>query len=165
MTEELRDAEFYCSEYASKEQPHIEGLLQGLHTGVKHLERDLAERRERHEDISEQETARRMLHRIIACSNRRNHVGFPEMVSYILGERHFICSHEFVATSFDGCFKLFMKELHQGVGLYAAKHAQASAPLEVHRCLDEPESIDTSASSTTAATGRGSYFEVKARLA
>ena len=81
MLDELRDAEFYCSEYASKEQPHIEGLLQVLHNGLQHLDRELAERIARGEAIASQEKARRVLHRLVACTHRRVHQGFPAMVS------------------------------------------------------------------------------------
>eukprot|EP00973_Karenia_brevis_P093103 12415638-Karenia_brevis.AAC.1 len=87
--------EFYCSEYAGKEQPHIEGLLQVLHNALCHLEVDMAKIAAAGEQVSVQERARRCLHRLISCTNKRMHKGFPEMLSYIYGKPTYASSHDF----------------------------------------------------------------------
>ena len=117
MLQDLRDMEFYCAEYAAKEQPHIEGLLQVLHNGVGHLEVDIAKLRASGQDVALQEQARRVLHRLVSCTNRRMHKGFPEMVSCILGKPHFMCCHDFVTVPFGSQSKNLMQELHRGMGL------------------------------------------------
>ena len=99
------DHEFYCTNYATKEEPHIEGLLQTLADGVRRLEADAAASRERGEDVPEAvELARRMLHRLLSSTNRRMHKGFPEMLSYILGKPAAYSSHSFVTCSYASVF-------------------------------------------------------------
>ena len=116
MLADLADMEFYCAEYASKEQPHIEGLLQVLHNGVGHIELDMAKLRASGQDVSVHEHGRRVLHRLVSCTNRRMHKGFPEMVSYILGKPHFIASHEFVGANFDPPFRALRGALYHAMG-------------------------------------------------
>ena len=86
MVDTLIAHEFYCATYASKEQPHIEGLCQTLQDGVRGLERELAERRARGDpEVEPLERGRRLLHRLLSSTNRRMHKGYPEMLSDITG--------------------------------------------------------------------------------
>ena len=43
MIDSMGDHEFYCASYASKEQPHIEGLLHTLADSVRSLEQNMAQ--------------------------------------------------------------------------------------------------------------------------
>jgi hypothetical protein len=137
MLQDLRDMEFYCAEYAAKEQPHIEGLLQVLHNGVGHLEVDMAKLRASGQNVTLHEQARRVLHRLVSCTNRRMHKGFPEMVSYILGKPHFMCSHDFVTVPFGSQFTHLMQELHRGMGLSTGPDEVQASLLEVAGTLDD----------------------------
>lgn len=137
MLQDLRDMEFYCAEYAAKEQPHIEGLLQVLHNGVGHLEVDIAKLRASGQNVTLHEQARRVLHRLVSCTNRRMHKGFPEMVSYILGKPHFMCSHDFVTVPFGSQFTHLMQELHRGMGLSTGPDEVQASLLEVAGTLDD----------------------------
>ena len=94
------DHEFYCASYASKEQPHIEGLLQSLIDGVRGLDREVADREEQGEPIEALERSKRVLNRLISSTNRRMHKGYPEMLSYLLQKPSYYCSHSFVTLLF-----------------------------------------------------------------
>ena len=101
MLSTLNDLEFYCAEYSSKEQPHIEGLLQILHNALGRLKQDIARKRGSGIDVSIQEEARLVLHRLVSCTNRRMHKGFPEMVSYLYGFPAHVSSHAFSELYFE----------------------------------------------------------------
>ena len=106
MVDAMGDHEFYCSNYAAKEQPHIEGLLQTLGDSVRVLELDIAREREAGgEPLDAREHTRRLLHRLLSATNRRMHKGYPEMLSYLMGKPSEYCSHEFAALSFNGLLK------------------------------------------------------------
>ena len=92
----MGDHEHYCAAYSSKDQPHVEGLLKTLADGVAAKEREILEAKEVGEDITAHEVARRLLHRMMAATNRRMHKGFPEMISYILRKPDYYASHSFV---------------------------------------------------------------------
>ena len=100
MIDAMIDHEFYCSNYASKDQPHIEGLLQTLIDGVRGLDREIAERAQRDERLEGFERGKRLLNRLISSTNRRMHKGYPEMLSYLLKQPSFYCSHTFVSLMF-----------------------------------------------------------------
>ena len=94
--EALIDHERYCGAYASKEEPHIHGLLQSLSESVKQLEEAQARQASEGEDVTALAKARSLLHRLISSTNRRMHKGFPEMLAYIMEKPEYIASMEFV---------------------------------------------------------------------
>ena len=79
MLDAMGDHEYYCATYSSKDQPHVEGLLTTLADGVRAKERDIAAAKEAGEDINDHEISRRLLHSLVAATNRRMHKGFQEM--------------------------------------------------------------------------------------
>ena len=105
MLDALGDHEFYCAAYSSKDQPHVEGLLMTLADGVHAKERDIMLAREAGEDITSHEVSRRLLHTLVACTNRRMHKGFQEMLSYLLRKPMEYCSHNFVSVQIDHVFR------------------------------------------------------------
>ena len=101
MLEAMRDHEFYCASYASKDSPHIDGLLTTLADGLRAKEHDIAIAQEAGENITSQDMVRRIMHRLIASTNRRMHKGFPEMLTYLLYKPMEYCSHNFKKVLFD----------------------------------------------------------------
>ena len=95
--ETIIDHEFYCAAYATKEQPHIEGLLQTLSDGLQRLKLETAQRRAAGEEVENLDVVRRVLHRLISSTNRRMHKGMPEMLSYLLGKPMYYSSHQFTS--------------------------------------------------------------------
>ena len=118
LLEELANSEFYCSTYATKEQPHVEGLLQTLAQGVSGLEEELAQKAHSGEHADSKERARRVLNRLLSTTNRRMHKGFPEMLSYLLQKPMWYCSHSFsnlhFQTVLEKCFARVRDSLHSG---------------------------------------------------
>ena len=106
------DHEFYCSSYASKEQPHIENLLHTLADGVRGLDREIAEHGAKGElmDPLEKKT-KRLLHRLMSSTNRRMHNGVLEMLSYLLKEPSLYCSHSFATLPFHPVLQQVEKRL------------------------------------------------------
>jgi hypothetical protein len=92
----LIDHERYCGAYASKEEPHIRGLLQSLSESVKQLEEAQARQASEGKDVTALAKARSLLHRLMSSTNRRMHKGFPEMLAYIMEKPEYIASMEFV---------------------------------------------------------------------
>ena len=105
LTEELSNSEFYCSVYASKEQPHVEGLMLTLARGVRDLDNEIAQGTSQGDALAVVEKARRLLHRLVSSTNRRMHKGFPEMLSYLLRKPSWYCSHEFCNLFFETIFQ------------------------------------------------------------
>ena len=73
MLDAMGDHEYYCASYASKEQPHMEGLLHTLIDGLRRKEAEITEFRAVGQDITPQEMARKFciasfLVRIGACT-------------------------------------------------------------------------------------------------
>ena len=89
MAAAINDANFYCTNYASKEQPHIEGLFQSFATALQGLQAHLPD------DIDQTDYARRVLFRMMCVTNRGLHKGMPEMVAYLFNKNIFLCSHDF----------------------------------------------------------------------
>ena len=56
MLDAMGDHEYYSASYASKEEPHIDGLLHTLIDGVRRKEQDIAALRESGTDITEHDT-------------------------------------------------------------------------------------------------------------
>jgi hypothetical protein len=80
-------------------------LLQTLIDGVKALEEQRGEREQEGDSMADLDRGKALLHRLISSSNRRMHKGFPEMLSYLLNEPTYYCSHSFVPLSFMGHFR------------------------------------------------------------
>ena len=104
FVETIVDHEFYCVAYATKDQPHIEGLLHTLADGVRRLDVDIAACRARGEPLEAAVHARRLLHRLLSSTNRRMHKGYPEMLSYLLGKPLSYASHDFVSCSMSSLY-------------------------------------------------------------
>ena len=116
MLEAMGDHEFYCSTYASKEAPHIEGLLTTLAQGLDSKLRDIALAKEAGEDIGAHEVVRRVLHRLVSSTNRRMHKGFPEMLTYLLRKPMAYSSHHFVHLSVDTIFRGALSRFYEHLG-------------------------------------------------
>lgn len=123
MVDTMTDHEFYCSNYAAREQPHVEGLLQSLVDGVRHLDREIAEQYEAGKSMEQLERAKRLLNRLISSTNRRMHKGYPEMLSYLLQKPSYYCSHSFVTLLFHQALRLHLghvADFIQGKALFVA---------------------------------------------
>ena len=91
---------YYCANYASKDQPHIDGLLVTLADGLQSKELDIVAAREAGEDIGAHEHARQNLRRLLSSINRRMHKGFPEMLTCLLRKPLEYSSHAFGFVGF-----------------------------------------------------------------
>lgn len=96
MLDAMGDNEFYCASYASKEEPHLEGLLQTLSDSLRQKERELQALRDSGVDLTPIEIAKKIFRRLIFSGNRRMHKGFPEMLTYLLNKPMYYASHKFV---------------------------------------------------------------------
>ena len=107
MVETQNDHEFYCEAYASKEQPHAEGLLHTLYDSkIRHDQRYALRRLEDIDDTAA-DRARTLMQMLVSGTNRGRHVGFPEIYSYLGGERTRCSSHLFVHYSFEMQYRTF----------------------------------------------------------
>ena len=95
MLDAMGDHEYYSASYASKTEPQMEGLLHTLIDGMRRKEVEIRELREAGRDFTPHDIARSILHRLIACTNRRMHKGFPEMLTYLLQKPMEYTSHKF----------------------------------------------------------------------
>ena len=86
-----------------------------------------------------QEQAYYVLHRLVACTNRRMHKGFPEIFSYILGKPHYYCSHPFTSVVFENTFRHILKSLYRGMGLNSQELNITAVPVEVTGGVDAPD--------------------------
>ena len=125
MLESMGDHEFYCASYSSKDQPHIEGLLLTLSDGLQCKLRDIMVAKEKGEDFTSHEICRKLLHNLLASTNRRMHKGFPEMLTYLLRNPMEYCSHQFVQLVADKVFRQAFAEL-----LSMSSQSHAVRPLE-----------------------------------
>lgn len=99
MLDVMGDHEYYCATYSSKDQPHVEGLLMTLATALRAKSQDIVSAKGRGEDVTDHEVSRKLLHTLVAATNRRMHKGFPEMLTYLLQKPMEYCSHEFVSLT------------------------------------------------------------------
>ncbi len=124
MLDAMGDHEYYVSNYASKDQPHVEGLLQTLQSGLRSKEIDLAAARAEGHDMSPHENTMKLMHRMIATMNRSMHKGFPEMFTYLKDKPMQYCSHDFVSLSTDRLFRklwfLCFKQWERGQATHAS---------------------------------------------
>lgn len=106
MVDTMIDHEFYCSDFASNYQPHIEGLMHTLVDSKISLENQMAQRqRDGLPPLEAFELCKLLMNRLISSTNRRMHKGFPEMLSYLLKEPLYYCSHTFVNLMFDDALR------------------------------------------------------------
>ena len=108
MLDAMGDHEYYCACYASKEEPHMEGLLHTLIDGLRRKEAEIAELRAAGQDCTPQEVARKIMHRLISCTNRRMHKGFPEMLTYLSRMPMEYISHQFVLVDINHTIKYLL---------------------------------------------------------
>ena len=127
MLSDVTDMEFYCSDFAGKEQPHVEGLLQLLYNSLGHLELDMARTNTNAQTVSAHERARRVLHRLISCTNRRMHQGYLEMLSIFFTYPTLATSHDFVSYSLPNHFQFFRREVYMQIGLSLEEYSFAAA--------------------------------------
>jgi len=116
MVRTIIDHEFYCHDYASKEQPHAQGLLHTLHDSMVRARR--FEQRGDREAIDRPpeavlDEARRLLQRLVAATNRRFHKGMPSVYAYLLGKPNHYASHEFVKYSFGQLYNSMLRRVYQ----------------------------------------------------
>ena len=109
-------------QYSSKDQPHVEGLMLTLADGYRYKELDIAKAKEAGEDIATHELARRILHSLMAATNRRMHKGFQEMLTYLLQKPTEYCSHKFVGLFFHRMFQKAIACVHGHVGKAASSN-------------------------------------------
>ena len=100
MTETMVAHEYYCSAYASKDQPHIEGLLHTLSDSLRYLKVKIAQKLDAGESVESLERAKIVLNSLVQGNNRRMHKGFTEMISYLLCKPSYYCSHNFTTLIF-----------------------------------------------------------------
>ena len=98
MAQAVNDANFYCSDYAGKEQPHLESLFHIFAGALFQLEQEMAAafpgETENAYAADECYRSKRILHRMLARLLKCSHKGLPEMMAYLLGNREFISSHK-----------------------------------------------------------------------
>ena len=72
------------------------------------------------------ESARRVIHNLVAATNRRMHKGFQEMLTYLLQKPTEYCSHKFVSFVFHRMLQKAIACVHGHVG-------KAASPNDVER--------------------------------
>ena len=97
MLDNMGNSEHYIASYASKDQPHVEGLWKTLSDGMRAKERDIVTAQEAGTDVSDHEKSRKILHSLVQATNRRMHKGFQEMLTYLLRKPMEYCSHLFLS--------------------------------------------------------------------
>ncbi len=125
----INDADFYCSEYTSKEQPHLDNLYTSFANGLARLFQDL----ESMDESARQPAykAKRILHRLISATNKRVHKGMPEMVSFLFGYPDFWSSHSFRPLYISGMRAAVMH-------IWNKLRETPSLSLDDGNCLDDP---------------------------
>lgn len=130
MLEGIVAAEFYASDYVSKDQPHAEGLLHTLHDSMQRAEK-FAEGTPQEQDMAAR--ARKLLQRLVAATNRRIHKGFPNIYAYLGQRPNHYASHTFVNFSFGQVFGKFIRVV--------LLQCQAEMPVDVGAMLQQDEDI------------------------
>ena len=95
MHSAIVEHEFYCSAYASKEQPKLKELLGAMHTSLDSLDKAVEEQKRQGLKFSNMDLAVKVLHRLVSATNKCSHKGFPEIVSYLTKQPNFYSSHLF----------------------------------------------------------------------
>ena len=91
----VNDADYYCSDYTTKEQPRLASLWITLAGSIKKLKEELSNTslNEQYKDVIYR--AKRSVFRLMTSCTQGMQKGMPEMVSFLLGEREFYCTHSF----------------------------------------------------------------------
>ena len=91
----VNDADYYCSDYSTKEQPRLVSLWVTLAGSIKKLKQELSNTslNEQHKDVVYR--AKRSVFRLMTSCQHGMQKGMPEMVSFLLGEKKFYCTHDF----------------------------------------------------------------------
>ena len=125
LIETIVDHEFYCSNYAAKEEPHAEGLLHSLYDAKLRHDQRFAQRRVEQEqrrdlsgvviveeaDGSLADRARILMQMLVSAVNRGRHIGFPQIYAYLRGDPNHYTSHQFVNYSFDQSYRFFQADI------------------------------------------------------
>ena len=106
MLDAMGDHEYYCATYSSKDQPHVEGLLQTLSDSLRAKEQDIVRAKTAGEEFPVHESARRVIHNLVAATNRRMHKGFQEMLTFLLEKPLTYSSHTFVQLNFNSFLRI-----------------------------------------------------------
>ena len=125
--EALVDHEFYCSDYASKEQPHAEGLLQNLHDAAIRRRGYAALRNQEGKQDTGLDAASSLFMGLVTATNRRLHKGFPTVYAFLLGKPGHYASHTFVSWSFDKEMRVWEQRLATISGVAKCLHSGARA--------------------------------------
>ena len=91
------DADYYCSDYSTKEQPRLVSLWITLSGALKRVKEELrdTELDPRNKDVVQR--AKRCVFRLMTSCTQGMQKGMPEMVSFLLGLPEFYCSHAFAS--------------------------------------------------------------------
>ena len=110
----VNNADYYCSDYSTKEQPRLVSLWITLAGSIKKLKEELRDTslKEEHKDVLYR--AKRSVFRLMTSSTQGMQKGMPEMVSFLLGEKEFYCSHDFSSLYLRPLVRLARAELSAG---------------------------------------------------
>jgi hypothetical protein len=118
LIETIVDHEFYCSNYAAKEEPHAEGLLHSLHDALARHKQRYAQRHDQPGAVIDEkqgdsvvERARILMQMLVTATNRGRHIGFPQIYAYLRGDPNHYTSHQFVNYSFDQSYRFFQAQV------------------------------------------------------
>jgi len=130
MLDAMGDHEYHSASYASKVEPQMEGLMHTLIDGLRRKEAEIHELREAGKDFMPHEIARGILHRLISCTNRRMHKGFPEMLTYLLRKPMEYSSHKFVHVPIDPLIRHTISCVKSVVANATPAHVVPGYPLQ-----------------------------------
>ena len=150
MMETIIDHEFYCHDYASKEQPHAQGLLHTLYDSMVRARR--FENRRLQDGASTPpvdvfDSARRLLQRLVAATNRRFHKGVPSVYAYLLGKPNHYASHEFVKYSFGQLYNTLLGKVFK---LFQIETLADESTLAVDEVINAEPVVEKDASKCAA---------------
>lgn len=123
LLDELEASEFSCSMYATKEQPHVEGLRRLWHTAYVVLKKISRRNMSRGMAWGAGGKASRVLHRILSFTIRRMHMGVLDMLSFLRGDSYWCCSRSSENLYYEATIR-------QLCLLFAASCRQAAAPTQ-----------------------------------
>ena len=109
-----------------------------LAEGVRSKEKDILAAREAGQDITDHEASRKLLHTLVAATNRRMYKGFQEMLTYLLRKPMGYCSHEFVSCTFETLLRKAFASVHVrllGQAMPANHQVRSDLPLPVKVAL------------------------------
>ena len=86
LARQVNDADVYCSEYTTKEQPRLSHLFTTLARGIRNLKHELQQREGDQQAADVLYRAKRTIFRLQTSCTHGLHKGMPEIVSYLLGK-------------------------------------------------------------------------------